>query len=411
MKIVYSFLIILLLITSGCDENNSVVDNGLYGDIDIGVLLPLTGTGSSAGASIEAALQIAAYDVNQYLLANGHNKQVELHFRDTQTDSATALARLEELYVTGIKVIIGPYSSTNLSAIKDYLDRNGILAVSPSSVAISLAIPNDNIFRFVPNDMGQAAAITKRFQQDSIRYIVPVVREDVWGSDLIGAVTDAFTAGGGMVSDVILYGAGVMNVDSLKAKINRQVTEAAKTFSNNQIGVYLISFGEGTYILEAAATDTIYNNVRWYGSSAFAENSQVLTNTTASTFAVTHDFPCPVFGLNDSASANWQPLMAQLETELNRKPESYAFSAYDALFVAVLTYIEEGGYDNIQTYKAEFYNQAELYFGATGNTQLNNAGDRAAATYDFWQITGSGGNYSWIRTAVYNTLTDELHQP
>ena len=89
--------------------------------------------------------------------------------------------------------------------MKDYADKNGILLVSPSSTAPSLAVPGDNIFRFVPDDTHQAQAISKKMWQDGVRVVVPMWRTDVYGNDLLNSTKYNFEMLGGRVVDGVGY--------------------------------------------------------------------------------------------------------------------------------------------------------------------------------------------------------------
>jgi hypothetical protein len=51
---------------------------------------------------------------------------------------------------------------------------------------------------------------------------------------------------------------------------------------------------------------------------------------------------------------------------------------------------------------------ADHYFGASGWTALNRAGDRDAADYDFWAIKDQDGALGWQRTGHYQGATDRL---
>ena len=84
----------------------------------------------------------------------------------------------------GIRIVLGPDSSAEVEAVKAYADENGILLISPSSTAISLAIPGDNVFRFVPDDTQQAETIATLMWEDGIRAVIPIWRGDTWGDDL-----------------------------------------------------------------------------------------------------------------------------------------------------------------------------------------------------------------------------------
>ena len=112
----------------------------------IGALLPLTGTLSSFGQSAEASLTLAVDDVNNQLENSGSSSRVGLVIEDTKTDPNVAREKLMDLASKGIRIVIGPSTSAAVAAVKEYADENGILIVSSSSTAPSLAIPNDNVF-------------------------------------------------------------------------------------------------------------------------------------------------------------------------------------------------------------------------------------------------------------------------
>ena len=73
-----------------------------------------------------------------------------------------------------MRVVIGPVCSAEVETIKAYAEENGILLVSPSSVVPSLAIPDDNVFRFCPDATHQAEAIARLMWEDGVRVVIPL---------------------------------------------------------------------------------------------------------------------------------------------------------------------------------------------------------------------------------------------
>ena len=71
---------------------------------------------------------------------------------DSQSDPSVSLEKIKQLAAKGIKIVIGPATSAAVQGIKEYADKNGIILISPSSTAPSLATAGDNLFRFVPDD-------------------------------------------------------------------------------------------------------------------------------------------------------------------------------------------------------------------------------------------------------------------
>jgi branched-chain amino acid transport system substrate-binding protein len=128
----------------------------------------------------------------------------------------------------------------------------------------------------------------------------------------------------------------------------------------------------------------------------------------AAHFAETHNFPCPIFGLDESAKSKWGPLVERIKTAIGRQPEVYALTAYDALWVLALSAVSAGKDTGITNMKNIFVLQASNFFGVTGNTRLNENGDRAEGNYDFWAIRPIGPALDWRKTAQYNSATGVL---
>ena len=51
------------------------------------------------------------------------------------------------------------------------------------------------------------------------------------------------------------------------------------------------------------------------------------------------------------------------------------------------------------------------YYGVTGWTELNAAGDRRYANFDFWAVRPSAGTHAWKRVAGYDTKLGTLDRP
>ena len=65
---------------------------------------------------------------------------VTLSVKDTATEPATALEGLTALHEEGVKLVIGPYASSQVRAVKEFADQNGIVLISPLSTSTALAV-------------------------------------------------------------------------------------------------------------------------------------------------------------------------------------------------------------------------------------------------------------------------------
>jgi branched-chain amino acid transport system substrate-binding protein len=371
-------------------------------------LLSITGGGYSTGQTSQVSLDIAYQDMLEYLKNLGIKQTLTLKIIDTETDTAVALAQLKDLHAQGIRLVIGPYSSAEVAACKSYADAHDMMLVSPSSVAVSLAIPDDNVFRFVSTDVIQGEAMNTMMVEDNIKAIVPLVRNDVWGKDLMAALRKNFEASGGVVHAPVMYEPGTIDFNSHLSQLDANVADEIGKFSQNEVAVYMISLAEGSGFLTKAGVYTNLNNVYWYGNSGFAQNASAIADTGAARFAYTHGFPCPIYGLDEAAKDKWQPLVAQIAEKTGRVPDVYAITAYDAFRTGAMTLLKTGPDPSIAFLRSTLTTEADNYFGASGPTYLDINGDRATGNYDFWSVKHDQKGYYWKRTAMYNSATGVL---
>ena len=391
----------------------------------IGALLPLTGTLSSFGESAESSLTLAVDDVNNELAKSGSSSRVALIIEDTKTDPAVALEKLKDLASKGIQIVIGPMTSANVAAVKDYADENGILIVSSSSTAPSLAIPNDNVFRFVPDDTHQAEALAKHMWDEGTRVVIPIWRTDVFGNNLQILLKDKFEKLGGKVLEGVGYDPPVGNFAASLHRINfivweqelksltTKVNDAVSQYGADKVGVYIVAFDEIVPIMIQANRHQELQSVRWYGSDGSAQNEGLIKNVEAAEFAVKTNFLNPIYRVN--ASDSFMKLEERIAEEIGRVPTSYAQVAYDQFWVTALTLNNYTGTQlqyEIGSLREAFINTANSYVGVTGSTKLNHAGDRKDAPYDFWAVrpiskdTGNAGSFEWTNVASYPVGTD-----
>jgi branched-chain amino acid transport system substrate-binding protein len=388
--------------------------------VTLGALLPLSGASASLGESEDAAIKIAIKDVNEYFSKSNSNTRVGLIIEDTQTNPAISLEKLQDLASEGVRIVIGPGTSAEIQEVKDYADKNGILLVSPSSTAPSLAVPEDNIFRFVPDDTHQAQAISKKMWQDGVRVVVPMWRTDVYGNDLFNATKSNFEMLGGKVVDGIGY---TPRTGDFSASLNRinfmiwdqdlrslslKISEAVAHDGADKVGVYLVSFDEVVPIFIEAQNEPVLSMVKWYGSDGSALNDKLVRNIEAAMFAAKTGFVNPIYGVENNNSYKFKRIDNEIQKIIGRVPRSYAEVTYDSLWVAALTENSTGGTKDINSLKKSFLQIANSYTGITGDTSLNVAGDRKHANYDFWAIRANNEQsfFSWGQVGRFQSNTN-----
>lgn len=367
----------------------------------IGVLASLTGPGSSLGRNTVAALEIAA---DQIETATRGRTRFRLLVRDTQLDPSKALDAIEDLDSRGVNIVFGPQSSSEVAAIKPFADAHNILVISQGSTASSLAIPGDNIFRLCPNDTREAEALVALLRHDGISAIVPLWRNDAGNNGLHDSVQIRFQALGGVVTSGFRYEPATSDFSTATSSVASQIQSLISGGTDpSAIAVYLAAFDEVVGVFHSAQGNSTLSDTAWYGSDGVALSAALTGDSSAAAFAVSVDYPNPIFGLPEALRNQWEPVANAIEARTGITPDAFALSAYDGLFV-----VQQAlqGVKNVKKkfnhFKAAFVEKADAYQGVTGSTALDAAGDRLNGDFDFWAVRLEGSTYVWVRVATYS---------
>lgn len=391
--IVFLFVALLFSSCSNNDNDNSDTQEHTF---TVGALLSLEGEWSTLGKNSQAALEIAVTEINDYFTAKGSNHRIAIEVYDTELKPDLALNYLKTSVSEGKKFIIGPQSSGELSALKSYSDQHDVIIISHGSTAGSLSIPDDNIFRFCPDDKLEGEAMADRIYSQGIKSVVAVSRDDVGNIGLVEGLTTAFNNMGGNVHPIDPYGEDLSDFSSVISEIHMALENLLANNDSSEIGVYLAAFDECSELFEQASLDPLLSEFNWFGGDGVVNSADLIASTEASNFAIETGFIAPNFDLPENARSKWGPLSDQIEAITGNAPSAFALAAYDALWVSALTYEATGFSDrDFALLKGNFEEQAENYSGATGPTELNNNGDRSVAVFGFWGIVYENGSYQW----------------
>jgi branched-chain amino acid transport system substrate-binding protein len=179
-------------------------------------------------------------------------------------------------------------------------------------------------------------------------------------------------------------------------ELRNQVTQLSATYSNAQIGVYLASFDEAVALFNQASGDAVLSGVNWYGGDGFIKNQALLVDASAAQFAMQTNFFSPEFGLPSSSQSVWSPLLTNIFNRCGQEADAFALSAYDALRVVGKVVEKNKGIPSSgATFFDSFQTISNTYVGATGAIMLNENGDRANGSFNYWGLTNTNGVYSW----------------
>ena len=143
MKKLVTILLVTSLVLGSCDSADDMVPEG---DIEIGAVLPLTGTLTRTGAEMRRAIEMARDQVNAMnLIPNG---EIRLTVEDNQSSADGTEAAFRKLVgEENVVAIIGPYTSTSTQRIIPIIDEAGIVTLAPASAAKGLSAMSEYLFR------------------------------------------------------------------------------------------------------------------------------------------------------------------------------------------------------------------------------------------------------------------------
>jgi len=225
---------------------------------------------------------------------------------------------------------------------------------------------------------------------------VPMWRADAGNNGLHDGTKSAFEALGGTVSAGVPYAPTTTDFTTAVAALGSAVRGVRNERPAAHVAVYLASFEEAVDIFRLARLDPDLAAIRWYGADGVSQSRALIADANAAAFAVATSFTAPNVGLDDAARDQWQPVSDEIRRRIGFDPDAYALSVYDAAWVATLSTIEAGNDPTLL--RESFVRNVQRYWGLTGPTALDAAGDRKIGTFVFWTVRNINGTIDWVRT-------------
>ena len=363
------------------------------GPVQIGALIPLSGELSSAGDDIQAATELAVSDFNAYLAEQGAKWWIELVTEDTTTNAVVALEKAQTLHARAISILLGPAGSASVTTVKTYADENDMLVVSCCSTSPLLSIAGDSVYRFVPDDENQGAAVGKLLASDGIKGLVTTWRGEAYGDGLNDAVVKSFQEHGGEVLGVG-YFPGTRNFALEVSSMAEHVRTLVERHGADKVAVFMTSFDESLSIIQEASLHEDLGNVRWYGSEAVAGTTYLLDDPIASEFVNSVNFTSLQVLISPGEQSD--RIDELLTEDLGAAPISFVHPTYDAVWVVGKAIMEADSAEAADVKKV-LVDVARGYSGAMASAELNEAGDLVLANYQIWKIIDN----AWVKSGVY----------
>jgi branched-chain amino acid transport system substrate-binding protein len=382
-------IICVFFISTGVVAENTDPAN----EIILYAVFPSIGDLSPEANAIKAGLQMSVDDMNSFYQDIKSDTRVSMNSTEISSDPDSALIAIKELENADIHLVLGYFSSAQLSVIKPYADTHDMVILAIGSSATSLSV-DDTIFRFNPDDSNQAEVITSLLTNANITDIVPLVRDDVWGNELVSAIYERVGTDTAM-DNIKRYDPEEQSYDEVVARLDQQVGSILEEKEANKVAVLAITFSEISPIMKKAS-DQKYPNlsqVRWFGTDGNTLQPVLTDTPQVSDFCIDQNFTGTAFhrghGITETSITN------RFIKDLGYDPDGYAYAMYDMGKIAVMV-LSLNGSDESEALSTAVNEIANRYHGISGETKLNEVGDRSESNYAFWIVdTDSVGDRVW----------------
>jgi len=208
--------------------------------LNIGTILPVTGSLAFLGPPEVAASGFAVEDINAAGGVLGADVTLQQgDSGDTSTDLANT--EVDRLLAGGAQVIVGAASSAVSKTVIDKITTAGVVQFSPANTSPDFTTYDDKglYFRTAPSDLLQGRVLANLVIEEGAASAAVLYRNDSYGVGLAEAFKSNFEGAGGTVPEFIEYAEGTETFDA----------EVDKVVAANPDAIVIVGFAETGPIL------------------------------------------------------------------------------------------------------------------------------------------------------------------
>lgn len=294
---------------------------------------------------------------------------------------------------TGPLYYLGPTFSSDVAGVSEYVGANGLVAVSPSSSAASLAVQGDGIYRTTAPVDREAGAMAGLIASELVRTVVPAAQNGEFGTSTLETMSAALAAAGIAVGDPVRFDAHDM--DTWRSAL--PLIDSALAAEPGSALLLVIGFEtDFAGMVTAAAAFESAGSARWFVPSGAIDPALALGGAAAE---AAREARATTLVIEDAAGGGDARAAVRADmAAAGMNATSYDYSASDAVFVlgGAMRLAAEGGADasapaGAAAVRSNMLAAARLHMGALGDVRLDAAGDlRSPISYGVWSF-GDGG--------------------
>jgi len=394
----------LALSACGSSDDDGAAAKGGKLDLTVGALLPLTGEESQFGAPWKKATDLAGQQIVAAIEAADLDQSLEIISQDSQQLPQDALQAARQAVSEGATCLSGPASSSAAIPVANSLSlRQGILQITTatSDQITTLDDPDGLVNRSDPPDSFQgptlAAAIERSLGGAAGKTVNIGARNDAYGTGLADTFAAAWEKQGGTIGERVVYDPKQPSYDSEAQQIVKGSPDAfviidfPETYS--KVGPALVR--TGAFDARRAFTpDGLYSSSLGEDAGAAAVNG--MRGTT------------PGAPQGSKAATGFKELFersAPADIEL----EAFSAQVFDNVMLCYLAAVAAGSTDgrkmaaevrDVSSAPGKKFTWEQLdeavaalqrgeeidYEGASGEIEMDEAGDATAGVYDEFEF-------------------------
>ena len=208
----------------------------------LGLLIPQTG---SVDGSDESLTEVATNAIDVVNAAGGIlGRDIELVVRDEGSDSATALAAIDDFISEDrVDALIGPMSSPIALAVLPLLVENKVGSCSPTATAVSLAsFPDNGLFvRTIPSDILASEAMAQLIEQTGVVESLVAYPDDPYGRAFVAEIRRSLAVQGIAIVNEVAYDTDLTDYAPKAEKLTANANSVITLIGDSESGGRLLN--------------------------------------------------------------------------------------------------------------------------------------------------------------------------
>jgi len=224
------------------------------GALNLGAVLPLTGTSASIGEDQRRGIELAVDKIN----ADGGvlGKKLNVIVEDSGGTANAAIDAAKKLTtVDKVSAVMGEYSSGVTVPLGQYLQQAGVVHMNVGSSSPEIAGIGDMSFSVIGLDTIASKFAAQQLIARGYKTAAILVPNNSYGEGLVKPFTDAYKAAGGSVEESVLYTEGQT---SYRAELER-IAKASPDV------VLYSAYGQDSSVINQQAFESGMQDTPWFG--------------------------------------------------------------------------------------------------------------------------------------------------